>query len=153
MKSEAGPRRVLVVDSEDLVRVLLARMLRDCGYDVVEAANGRVALDLVNAGPPRHFDLIVTNSRLPGLNGFEFIAQVLTQYPHLQVLHVTGHPESLQDGRLDQLDRVTTLVKPFSRDDLREAVERCLEAGLQGQRSEGGAFPAAGDQWSDQAEA
>jgi CheY-like chemotaxis protein len=141
MTSEEGPRRVLVVDNEDLVRVMLARMLRDCGFDVVEAANGRVALELLNAAPARHFNLLVTDSRLPGLNGFEFITQALNQYPHLQVIHVTGHPDALADERLNQLGRVATLAKPFSRTTLKEEVERRLGVDLEGHGCEGDAFP------------
>ena len=129
------PARLLVVDSEDVVRVLIARMLRDCGYDVVEAANGRVALELLDATPNRHFDLVVTNTRLPGLDGFQFIAQVLAHHPHIRVLHVTGHPESLEDPRLERLDRVATLAKPFNLSDLTAAVQRCLQAGLQPETS------------------
>jgi two-component system, cell cycle sensor histidine kinase and response regulator CckA len=131
MADARSSARLLVVDPEDVLRVLIARILRDCGYDVVEAANGRVALELLNATPERHFDLIVTNSKLPGMDGFAFIQQVLERYPHLRVVHVSGHPESLDDQRLDALDRVYTLPKPFHPRDLTDAVERCLEAGLE----------------------
>jgi two-component system cell cycle sensor histidine kinase/response regulator CckA len=95
--------RLLVVDSEDIVRVLIARMLRDCGYDVLEAANGRVAMELLDASAAPHFDLLVTNSRLPGLGGPQFVQQVLAKYPHLRVLHVSGHPESIEDPRIRAL--------------------------------------------------
>ena len=125
------PDRLLVVDGEDVVRVLIARMLRDCGYDVVEAANGRVALELLAATPPQHFDLVVTNSRLRGIDGFEFITNVLAKRPGIRVLHVSGHPESLEDTRYDRLDGVLTLAKPFTSRELTRAVEHCLEGGLQ----------------------
>ncbi|HET8625062.1 MAG TPA: response regulator [Gemmatimonadales bacterium] len=121
--------RVLVVDNEDVVRVLMARMLRDGGYDVVEAANGRVALDLLGAAPTNHFDVVVTNTQLPGINGFEFVRTMLEQHPQLRVIHISGHPESLDDERFDALDGVvTTLAKPFTSAALKGAVERALEA-------------------------
>jgi len=120
--------RVLVVDNEDVVRVLMARMLRDSGYDVVEAANGRVALELLAAAPTHHFDVVVTNSRLPGINGFEFVRRLLERHPHLRVIHVSGHPESLEDERFDALEGVATLAKPFTSSALIEAVEHALKA-------------------------
>jgi two-component system cell cycle sensor histidine kinase/response regulator CckA len=122
--------RLLVVDAEDVVRVLMARMLRDCGYDVLEAANGRVALELLQATCAAHFDLIVTNSRLPGLGGPQFIEEVFAKYPHVRVLHVSGHPDSIEDPRIRALG-IPTLEKPFASTELIEAVQRCLEEGRQ----------------------
>jgi DNA-binding response OmpR family regulator len=123
------PARLLVVDSEDLVRLLMARMLRDGGFDVREAANGRVALHLLESTPP-HFDLILTNSRLPGLDVYSLITQVRSKYPHLRVLHVSGHPDDIEDPRIEELG-IPTLEKPFDSKALIAAVERCLRGGLQ----------------------
>jgi two-component system cell cycle sensor histidine kinase/response regulator CckA len=120
--------RLLVVDNEDMVRTLFARMLRDCGYDVLEAANGRVALELLAATAPPHIDIIVTDSQLPGVPGVEFIRTVRLKYPHIRVLHVTGHPESIEDRRIENLG-VATLPKPLRQEELADAVGRCLEAG------------------------
>jgi DNA-binding response OmpR family regulator len=117
--------RLLVVDNEDMVRTVLTRMLRDCSYDVVEAANGRVALDELAATPRSHFDLVVTNSRLPGLPGVDFIAEVRNRYPEIGILHVTGHPDAVEDSRLEALG-VRTLVKPFHQEELVAAVEEGL---------------------------
>jgi two-component system cell cycle sensor histidine kinase/response regulator CckA len=129
MNSEHSPARVLVVDSEDAVRVLVARMLRERGYDVVEAANGRVALDLLSAASDGHyFAVVVTNSRLPGVSGYELIAEMLKRFPHLQVVHISGHPDALADARFHALDRVTTLAKPFTAEALTEAVDQRLHA-------------------------
>lgn len=118
-----------MVDSDDLVRVLMARMLRDCGYDVLEAANGRVAMELLASNPP-HFDLLVTNSRLAGLDGYDFITQIRAKYPDLRVLHVSGHPDSIADPRIGELG-IPTLEKPFASKELDDAVERCLKSGFQ----------------------
>ena len=118
------------------MRVLMARMLRDCGYDVVEAANGRVALELLRAEPAHHFDVVVTNSRLPGINGFEFVRTLLEEHPHLRVIHVSGHPESLDDERFHALEGVvTTLTKPFTSVTLSAAVEHALEAAPHARRN------------------
>src|SRR5688572_6164340 len=128
MQRDVQPPRLLVVDSEDIVRVLIARMLRDQAYDVVEAANGRVALELLGATPPQHFDVVITNSRLPGLSGYDFVTEMLARYPHLHVIHVSGHPQALDDPRFDRLERVTTVPKPFTATALGAVVERCLRA-------------------------
>ncbi len=131
------PARLLVVDSEDIVRVLMARILRECGYDVVEAANGRVAMELLDA-TPSHFDLIVTNSHLPGLEGYDFISRVRLKYPRLRVLHVSGHPDHIDDPRIGELG-IPTLEKPFESRQLTDAVARSLHSGVLPERA--GAYP------------
>jgi two-component system cell cycle sensor histidine kinase/response regulator CckA len=122
---QAQRTRVLVVDNEDIVRMVIARMLRDRGFDVVEAANGRVALDLLAASPTAPFDLILTNSRLPGVPGDEFVRQVRDRYPEIRLLHLTGHGEDARDRRIEAMG-VPTVIKPFDQRQLVEAIEQSL---------------------------
>ena len=115
--------RILVVDDEPMVRALIARVLRDAGYEVVAVADGCAALDAAR-GAEVGFDLVVTNNYMPGLNGAELIARVREDFPSLPILHI----DDISRKRLDQglPDDIPTLYKPFSVATLREAVRKLL---------------------------
>lgn len=117
--------RILVVDDEPMVRALIFRALTDEGYEVVAVANGRAALDAAR-GAEIQFDLIVTNSYMPGLAGPELIARVRQDFPELPILHI----DDISRRRVtkDLPDDVPTVYKPFSIATLREAVRRLLES-------------------------
>jgi CheY-like chemotaxis protein len=117
------PARILVVDDEPMVRALIARALTDAGYEVVAVANGRAALDATR-GAEVGFDLIVTNSYMPGLSGAELVNRVREDFPDLPILHVD---DIARRGRVGDLPvDVPTIYKPFSIAALREAVRKLL---------------------------
>jgi two-component system, cell cycle response regulator CpdR len=120
--------RILVVDDEPMVRALIARALTDEGYEVVAVANGRAALDAAR-GAEAAFNLIITNSYMPGLTGAELVARVREDFPHLPILHVD---DVTRRGRVPPaLSDVPTIYKPFSIAALRTAVSELLEQGSQ----------------------
>ncbi len=80
--------RVLIVEDEELLRMLAAEAFRDDGFEVIEEADGREALDLIQAGTA--FDLLVTDIRLPGLGGFDLTERALKLRPGLKVIMMTG---------------------------------------------------------------
>jgi CheY-like chemotaxis protein len=117
------PARILVVDDEPMVRALIARALSDEGYEVVAVANGRAALDAAR-GAEVAFDLIVTNSYMPGLTGAELVRRVRQDFPDLPILHVD---DIGRRGRVSQVpDEIPTIYKPFSLATLRESVRNLL---------------------------
>jgi two-component system OmpR family response regulator len=115
--------RILVVDDEPMVRALIARALTDAGYEVVAVANGRAALDAAR-GAEVGFDLIVTNSYLPGLTGPELVARVRRDFPDLPILHVDDIARRRRLGHLPT--DIPTIYKPFSIATLTEAVQKLL---------------------------
>jgi DNA-binding response OmpR family regulator len=116
--------RILVVDDEPMVRALITRALTDDGYEVVAVANGRAALDAARQATAE-FDLIVTNSYMPGLTGPELIARVREDFPDLPILHVD---DVTRRGRMPPIpDDVPTIYKPFSIAALRAAVRGLLQ--------------------------
>jgi CheY-like chemotaxis protein len=115
--------RILVVDDEPMVRALIARALSDEGYEVVPVANGRAALDAAR-GATTEFDLIITNSYMPGLSGPELVARIREDFPTLPILHVE---DVTRRGRTAPLPAdVPTIYKPFSVEGLRAAVQGLL---------------------------
>jgi two-component system cell cycle sensor histidine kinase/response regulator CckA len=120
----ASHRRILVVDDEPALLSLVARAFRERGYDVVEAADGLAALDVVrSASLPFH--LVITNSRMPHIDG-PHLAECLRELdPKLPIIHLSGshgshHPKNMPPD-------VPTLFKPFSMSDLVTEAEELLE--------------------------
>jgi CheY-like chemotaxis protein len=100
---------VLVVDDEEVLRSLLARILLDAGLTVAEAPNGRVALDLADA-LGESLGLVVTDIQMPIMTGLEFVREFHPRYPHIPVLYMTGRMGTApSDDYGDQL-----LQKPFT---------------------------------------
>jgi two-component system cell cycle sensor histidine kinase/response regulator CckA len=102
--------RILIVDDEPVLRTLVARAFRQRGFEVVEAADGLAGLDVArSASVP--FDLVVTNSRMPHLDG-PHLAECLREIdPRLPIIHLSG---SLGMNPVkDMPPDIPTLFKPF----------------------------------------
>ena len=94
MMDEAGAvadaLRVLVVEDEFLIRIVVADHLRDCGFRVVEAFSADEAIGLLIGGVP--VDLIFTDVRMPGdADGMDLLAFVRDTRPHIPVIMTSGH--------------------------------------------------------------
>jgi two-component system, cell cycle sensor histidine kinase and response regulator CckA len=110
---------VLVVDDEAQVRAIARRALEEAGYQVLEASNGRAAIDLLAEGSA--VDLLIADLNMPGLGGYEMVQRIRTTRPDLKILYVSGHISRLMDARpLWEVEAF--LNKPFTKDGLREAV-------------------------------
>ena len=113
---------LLLVDDDDAVRRVLARMLRGSGYLVHDYSSGEAAVEFVrcHAGP---IDLLVTDTVLTGMSGVEAAEAIRTLRPTLPVLQMSGYFES--EVRPDDLDRAYHVIaKPFRGDQL----VRCVRA-------------------------
>jgi CheY-like chemotaxis protein len=121
--------RILVVDDEPMVRALLVRGLTDDGHDVVAVSDGRAALDVVRQ-TDGGFDLIVTNTWMPGLSGAELIDRLRQDFPTIPILHIDD--VTRRSGAEKSAADVPTLFKPFSIAALRQAVRDLLADGGSG---------------------
>jgi putative two-component system response regulator len=120
---EARPFRLLVVDDMEAVRLALEDCLRLHGYDVVTAASGAEALQLLRS---QHFDLLLTDQAMPGLSGIELAEAAARIHPDVPIVLLTGHPDvelaraSLQRGASD------FVTKPVNVRELPILIERNL---------------------------
>jgi CheY-like chemotaxis protein len=101
----------LLVDDEELVRLSTCDMLRELGYEVIEAACAEEALKLVRGGLEP--DLIVTDHLMPGMSGTDLAHTVLAERPELKFLIVSGYADA--SGVASELPLLT---KPFRLDEL-----------------------------------
>jgi CheY-like chemotaxis protein len=121
-----GSETVLLVEDEPAVRTVLGVALRDQGYRVLEADNGRAALRLCqdHAGP---IHLALVDLIMPEMGGQDLIRQLAPRYPHLKACYISGYTEQPVD--LQKLPGVTTrfLQKPFASDALLRTLRELLD--------------------------
>lgn len=109
--------KILLVDDEMLVRSGTAMMLDELGHDVTEAASGQQALRIL--ADHVHFDLIITDYRMPDMDGMELISQAKSVASGIKAVLMTGY--EADDPRFAELD-AASLSKPFGLDDLEAAM-------------------------------
>lgn len=118
----SGRGRILVIEDEAGVRDIAVSVLRSRGYEVEEAEDGEEALEIINA-KPGHFDLVISDVVMPGMNGPTLIKQAREKLAHARVIFISGYAEQELAKQLD--DRaVSFLPKPFSVRQLSELVKR-----------------------------
>lgn len=113
----AAVLKILLVDDELLVRSGTAMMLDELGHDVTEAASGKQALEILSEQP--HFDLAITDYRMPDMDGMELISKARHLIPALKAVLMTGY--DADDPRFAELE-AGSLSKPFGLDDLEAAL-------------------------------
>ncbi|WP_028567172.1 hybrid sensor histidine kinase/response regulator [Salisaeta longa] len=119
--------RILVVDDEAFILDTAKQTLEDAGYAVETAGSGTAALERLDATGPDRFDALITDLRMPGMDGFELIRAARERSADLPIIAASG----LADGRTDQaLDAgaQTFLAKPFTAEKLQAALQEVLPA-------------------------
>ncbi len=118
---------VLLVDDEAPLRSLLAEMLSESGYTVIEAADGHQGLTILQS--PQHIDLLITDVGLPGnMNGRQMADAARALRPDLHVLFITGYAEHAAIGNGSLAPGMQILIKPFALDTFSARVASVLEA-------------------------
>ena len=104
----------LVLDDSRAMRLILRRIMAECGFDVVEAGDGQQALDTVNAGPLPDIALIDWN--MPVMNGLEFVQAVRAEpaYRAMTLMMVTTESEHGQIVRALAAGAHEYVLKPFT---------------------------------------
>jgi len=112
--------RFLVVEDNDELREIYCHIL-DLDGEAIPAANGRTALDLVSAG---HFDAVISDFKMPEMNGLEFFRQALAADPDLQgrLIFITGGAND-EAAIFARQHKIPILRKPFALSELRETVQ------------------------------
>jgi DNA-binding NtrC family response regulator len=118
--------RVLVVDDEPNLRKVLTALLRQEGFEVVSEPDGEAALTRLRAAPSGTFDAVVSDLRMPKLDGISLLRAATAEDPDLPVIILTAHGtvdsavEAVKLGAFDYLE------KPFDRDQLRQVLQRAV---------------------------
>jgi len=113
--------RMLIVEDEESIREWFQVVLEEAGYRVEEAPNGAEGLQRYAAAPA---DLVITDMRMPVMDGTQLILALRDRFPHVNILAVSGEPGLLARAR--EFHVQGTLRKPCAAADLLEAVQQLL---------------------------
>jgi DNA-binding NtrC family response regulator len=117
-------RRVLIADDDESLRRVMQMELEELGYNVVTAADGETALQLLTESRPA---LVITDLRMPGLSGLDLLRQIRSEHPHITVILITAFGtvqnavEAMKSGAYDYI------TKPIDHDQLAVVVGRAME--------------------------
>jgi two-component system response regulator (stage 0 sporulation protein F) len=117
--SSLDKKKLLIVDDQVGIRILLLEVFATEGYDTFQAANGRTALEIVRNHRP---DLVLLDMKIPGMDGLEILKQIKEYDRGIKVIMMTAY------GELDMIKEATDLgalmhfTKPFDIDEMRLAV-------------------------------
>jgi CheY-like chemotaxis protein len=114
-ETEQQPAAVLVAEDETMVRMIAVETLRDAGFEVFEAADGKEALEVLQNNP--RIALLISDIKMPRMNGYELAEEGTALRPALKIMLMTGYA---QDPVPENIARagIRVLYKPFNVDDL-----------------------------------
>src|SRR5262245_38955716 len=116
---------ILCVEDDGSVRSLAARALERAGHTVTLAGDGEQGLGLIleaNGG----FDLVISDIRMPAMDGIEMARSAARRYPQLRILLITGYADQRERAAELSGTIVGVLQKPFTLGDIRERVASAL---------------------------
>jgi two-component system cell cycle sensor histidine kinase/response regulator CckA len=124
-KQIKGCETVLLVDDEDIVRKLAAKILTTLGYEVLAASDGVEAISHFN-NHDKPIDLLLTDMVMPKMNGIALYEQMKLQHPELKVLYMSGYTDSFLFDE-DKVETNAFIQKPFSYVSLALKVREVIE--------------------------
>lgn len=122
--------KILVLDDEEIVRVSCKKCLTPEGYDVDVAANGVEGLAMIENN---RYDVILTDLKMPDMDGMEFLAKVKERHPDTKVIMITGYSTVEHAVKAMRMGAYNYIEKPFTPDALIDAVKEALT----GEKAEG----------------
>lgn len=117
-------KKILIVDDELNMRLVLSAMLKKEGFDVSSASNGREALQVLQSN---RFAVVITDLKMPDIDGMVLLSRIAEQHPEIPVIMITAHGtiatavEALKKGAFDYI------TKPFDLDDLKNIISKAVK--------------------------
>ena len=126
-KDLSGVGRILFVEDEQIVRGIAAHLLRQRGYEVLEACDGEEALEIIAAENGK-FDLLISDVIMPGLDGPSMLKLARPMLGNVPVMFISGYAESEFSDLLEEEQNISFLPKPLDIKTLAERVKAQLAA-------------------------
>ena len=115
--------RILVVDDEATVREMISKVVQHIGYEVATADHGKKALEMLRSGP---FTILITDIKMPEMDGFELMKVVRTEFPDLHIICITGQGGSYNYTDVVAVGATDYITKPFTIDEMRAKLTRVI---------------------------
>ena len=115
---------ILVIEDDATIRDMIAETLDDSGWRILTAPDGRAGLALLNTTPP--IDLLVTDIRLPGMNGRQVAAAAQALHPDIKILFISGL--AAPDDGPDLPPNAVIMAKPFTLQNLATRINALLNS-------------------------
>ena len=119
--------RILIVDDEQQIRLMLRQMLERLGHEVSEAAGGNQAVRIYREDPA---DVVIMDLIMPDKEGIETITEIRRDYPEARIVAMSGGGRMGPGNYLElasKLGAQRTLSKPFTMADIQDAIEGLLK--------------------------
>ncbi|MDF0726637.1 response regulator [Cytobacillus sp. S13-E01] len=113
--------KILIVDDQYGIRILLNEVFQKEGYATFQAANGYQAIDIVEKHSP---DLVLLDMKIPGMDGIEILKRLKAIDKDIRVIIMTAYGELDMIQEAKDLGAITHFAKPFDIDEIREAVKK-----------------------------
>lgn len=118
---------ILIIEDESNLRVTLAAILRRHGYRVCDLASAESAIAYLQEN---NCDLIVTDLRLPGMDGIELLGLLHSRFPAIPVIVLTAFPSAESQNNAQSLGAADYLRKPIEPDQLVMRIDELLSASV-----------------------
>lgn len=120
-------KRILVIDDDDQLRQMIRQILERSNYEVLDAPNGKVGIDIYRREP---LDLVITDIFMPEKEGLETIRELCREYPDIKIIAISGGSPKTEGFSSLQFAKgfgaLRTLAKPFFREELLQVVRELL---------------------------
>jgi len=118
-------KKILVVDDQESMLLMLSQMLRGAGFEVAAAADGEAGLKQFKENPDS-FQLILTDVNMPGLDGFELLKRIKATHPKTAVIFLSGINEGVLEMGGKEFGANAIINKPFQVDEVLKIVNQVL---------------------------
>lgn len=118
-------KKVLIVDDQNGIRILLMEVFGSEGYETFQAANGKIAIEIVEKESP---DLVLLVMKIPGMDGLEILKYLKAMNPDIKVIMMTAYGELDMIKEATELGALMHFTKPFDIDEMRIAVNQQLRS-------------------------
>ncbi len=116
---------ILIVDDEEMILKSIFRVLRNDNYQILTAQSGEEGLAVL-----KQYDvhLVISDQKMPGMNGLDFLKRVKTDYPQILTIMLTGQAElEIAMDAINKAGVYKFILKPWNDDDLKVTIRRALE--------------------------
>ncbi len=118
------PAKILIVDDQESIRVLLTTFFKKEGYEPYYAPNAQGALKLAEKIP---FDLALVDIKMPGMDGISLLEELKKKVPEMPVIMITAYPSIDSAVKAMHKEAFDYVIKPFNLEELKQLVQRALE--------------------------